>query len=287
MAMNDTLIPLKMHKQDKLRIFSNSQKGFVAGVSGCIEHAVMTQELMAHAIHNKQDLHMIQIDFSNAFGSIPHGLIAHNMESLGLPSDQIAIVMNISKGETPRISVQTGISEPIEWRSGTVHGCPLSPTLFNICLEPFLRLMEKPEWKKLGFSVKDAADNIINKSTNTAAYADDLILYAETRDGAQAMLTALSDFCLYSDLDVNTKKCVSVSITWKNGIREDFYAPFRCAKVAVPWIIDACQSRRNVIGYATGKQSKEMNPRSTLDLPLASTRKNAQCMERKCWNQSR
>jgi hypothetical protein len=70
MAMNATFIQLKMRKQDKLRIFSNSQKGFVAGVPGCMEHALMTRELMAHAIHNKRDLHMIQIDFTSAFGSV-------------------------------------------------------------------------------------------------------------------------------------------------------------------------------------------------------------------------
>jgi hypothetical protein len=65
MAMNATFIQLKMHKQDNIRVFSNSQKGFVAGVPGCMEHAVMTREPMAHAIHQKRDLYMIQIDFTN------------------------------------------------------------------------------------------------------------------------------------------------------------------------------------------------------------------------------
>jgi hypothetical protein len=51
-------------------------------------------------------------------------------------------------------------------------------------------------------------------------------LYAETRDGAQAMLDALADFCNYSGMVVNTKKCVSVCITWSGDMREDFYCPF-------------------------------------------------------------
>jgi hypothetical protein len=34
MAMNATFIQLKMHKQGNIRVFSNSQKGFVAGVPG-------------------------------------------------------------------------------------------------------------------------------------------------------------------------------------------------------------------------------------------------------------
>jgi hypothetical protein len=225
MAMNATFIQVKMHKQDKLSIFSNSQRGFVAGVPGCMKHAFMTRELSAHAIHSRSDLHMIQNDFTNAFGSVPHGLIAHNMACMGLPSDQIEIVMNIYKDATTRISVPTGVSEPINWRSGTVQVCPPFPTLFNLCLEPFLRLFEKSEFEQYGFTVKDEAGNVV-ASTNVAAYADGLILYSETRDDAQLMLNALADFCNYSGMEVNTRKRVSVSVTWNGGVQEDFYAPF-------------------------------------------------------------
>jgi hypothetical protein len=107
MAMNATFIQMKMHKQDSIRIFCNSQKGFVAGVPGCMEHAVMTRELMAHAIHNKRDLHMIQIDFTNAFGSVPHDLISHNMRCMG--SDiQVDTITNIYEGASTVITVPTG-----------------------------------------------------------------------------------------------------------------------------------------------------------------------------------
>jgi hypothetical protein len=105
--------------------------------------------------------------------------------------------------------------------------------LFNICLGLFLRLLEKPEFKRHGFTVHDRSGNIVTE-INVAAYADDSILYSETRDGAQAMLDALADFCNYSGLDVSTKKCVSVSITWNGGIREDFYAPFMMRKGRCP-----------------------------------------------------
>jgi hypothetical protein len=236
MAMNATFIQMKMQKQDNIRIFSNSQKGFVAGVPGCMEHAVMTREMMAHAIHNKRDLHMIQIDFTNAFGSVPHGLIAYNMRCIGLPDIQIDTVMKIYEGATTVITVPTGSSEPINWRSGTVQGCPLSPTLFNICLESFLRVMEREEYRQYGFRVKDSFGNEVT-SVNVAAYADDLILYAETREGGQAMLDALADFWNYSGMEVNVSKCISVSITWADGRREDHYQPFLMRKGRCP--IDA------------------------------------------------
>jgi hypothetical protein len=63
------------HSTNKLHIFSRTQKGFVQGQAGCMEHAVLTRELISHAEIHKKNLYMLQIDFSNAFGSVPHDLI--------------------------------------------------------------------------------------------------------------------------------------------------------------------------------------------------------------------
>jgi hypothetical protein len=186
----------------------------------------MTRELMAHAITQGRDLHMIQIDFTNAFGSVPHGLIAFN-------NILIDTVMNIYEGATTVIQVPTGVTGLINWKGGTVQGCPLSPTLFNICLESFLRLLERPEFKEYGFEVRDINGNKVT-SVNVAAYADDLILFSGTRDGAQAMLDALADFCNYSGMEVNVSKCVSVSVTFQGGVREDQYQPFYMRKGRCP-----------------------------------------------------
>jgi hypothetical protein len=93
--------------------------------------------------------------------------------------------------------------------------------------------MDRPEFRQYGFKVLDKFDNEVT-SVNVAAYADDLILYSETRDGAQAMLDALADFCNYSGMEVNVSKCVSVSITWQDGYREDQYQPFIMRKGRSP-----------------------------------------------------
>jgi hypothetical protein len=213
-----------------------------------MEHAVMTRELMAHAIAEKRELHMIQIDFTNAFGSVPHGLIQNNMRMMGLPEEQIETVMNIYRGAKTVIAVPTGTSSPIDWKSGTVQGCPFSPTLFNICLESFLRRMEREEYLNLGYPVNvpklDIDGRVIFGEvetiwTNAAAYADDLILYAETREGAQALLDALAEFCCYSNMQVNVKKCVSVSITWDEARnRSDECRPFLMRKPMGPCRVD-------------------------------------------------
>jgi hypothetical protein len=109
--------------------------------------------MIAHAKRHHKNLHMVQIDFSNAFGSVPQNMIEYNVLRMGIPEDIVNPVMDIYNGCETVIVTPAGQSEPIEWRSGTVQGCPLSPALFNICFDPFLRVMEQKVYKELGFPI--------------------------------------------------------------------------------------------------------------------------------------
>jgi hypothetical protein len=176
------------HSTNKLQIFSRTQKGFVQGQAGCMEHAVLTRELISHAKIHRKNLYMLQIDFSNAFGSVPHDLILSNMTSMGIPTTVTELVRNIYTDNSSKISLIGGDTPFIPWASGTVQGCPLSHSLFNICLECFLRRLEKPALMNLGYEVQ-VADGPIK--INAAAYADDLILYTETHEGMEALIKHL------------------------------------------------------------------------------------------------
>jgi hypothetical protein len=49
---------------------------------------------------------------------------------------------------------------------------------------------------------------------NTAAYADDLILYSDHGDGIREYLDLLAKYCNYTGMQVNVKKCVSLFETY-------------------------------------------------------------------------
>jgi hypothetical protein len=113
------------HSANKLHIFSRSQKGFAQGQAGCMEHAVLTREMISHATLHGKDLYMVQIDFSNAFGSVPHELILYNMYSMGLLFATVELVRDIYTDNRSKITLTGGETEFIPWQSGTVQGCPL------------------------------------------------------------------------------------------------------------------------------------------------------------------
>jgi hypothetical protein len=144
--MISEFIQQHIHKCGRRKIFSASQKGFVMGIQGCMEHAVLSRKITAHAKRFKKNLFMVQIDFSNAFGSVPQKIIDWNMRRMGITDCIVDPVMDIYDGCETVLSLNSGVSKPIPWTSGTVQGCPLSPVLFNIFLEPLLRALEKSEF---------------------------------------------------------------------------------------------------------------------------------------------
>jgi hypothetical protein len=117
---------------------------------------------------------MVQIDFSNAFGSVPHDLILSNMDAMGIPPMVTDSVKNSYTANRSKISLVGRDTPFIPWSSGTVQGCPLSPTLFNICPESFLRRMEKPDLLQLGYKVEIERGAEIN--INAVEYADEILL---------------------------------------------------------------------------------------------------------------
>jgi hypothetical protein len=152
---------------------------------------------------------------------------------MGVTKNLIKCVMTVYEGATMKISTPGGNSTAIKWSSGTVQGCQLSPTLFNICLKPFLRRLEQPEtsstFLQLGFPVEEEWGEVI--TTNVGAYADDLIRYSAKRDGIDQMLDALAELCRCTHMDVNAKNCVSVFQTWDyQGIPEETVIRFKMKK---------------------------------------------------------
>jgi hypothetical protein len=99
------------HSSNRLQIFSRSQKGFVQAQAGCMEHAVLTREMISHATLHHRNLYMVQIDFSNAFGSVPHELILYNMYSTGLPFATVELVRDIYTDNRSKITLTGGETE--------------------------------------------------------------------------------------------------------------------------------------------------------------------------------
>jgi hypothetical protein len=190
------------------QLFSDQQKGFIKKTNGCSEHGIVLNELFHDAYRNHKGLVVTAIDFTNAFGSVPHELIYSTMRQRGFPEWTQKVVQNMYEGSSSFIDLRGDRTESISVNKGVKQGCPLSPLLFNLCLEPLLQLLGSGNKDDGAFVGKDREKAI---EVSHQAYADDIALISERPEGIQRMLESLGHFVKWSKMQVNVKKCATAS----------------------------------------------------------------------------
>jgi hypothetical protein len=159
---------------ESANLFAQS-KWFIINTNGCSEHGMILSELLHNANRSHESLIVRAIDFTNAFGSVPHELIMSVMRQRRFPEWSQRIVASIYRGATSVIEVNGVRSEKIAWKREVKQGCSLSPLLFNLCLEPRLQALNR-FWREMGAFVGPAEDRI---GFSVQAYADDVILISK------------------------------------------------------------------------------------------------------------
>ena len=192
------------------RIFHPHQKGFISGVDGCMEHSNMINEIIHDANRSRRNLYICSIDLKDAFGSIPHGYILHTLNQMNFPQEIQEIIEDSYCRSEARIYMEGKVSKSFEIKRGVKQGCPVSPLLFNLCLNP---LLTEVELAHEGYRLDEDTKITIQ------AYADDIVLFSETREEMNDILQTVQEFFNYSKLQVNVNKCKMMSYILADGKR--------------------------------------------------------------------
>ena len=185
-----------------LSAFSDAQKGFLA-FDGCAEHNFLLRSIMTDSRQRKRNLLLTWLDLRDAFGSVPHHLMLHLMERLGLSGSVLDIVRDIYSHST--IAVRTGrelYTPAIPQNRGVKQGCPLSPIVFNIVHEGLLKYL----------TTNQAGYPIAGYTINFLAYADNVCVMASTKVELQGLLNQCLEFAEWAGLTFNVKKCGSLCL---------------------------------------------------------------------------
>lgn len=195
----------------KHRFISPSQKGFMRIPAGAAEHATVVDEMIHDAARNQKSLYITTIDFSDAFGSVPHKLIKKNLTDIGFDLSFVKTIINSYRDSSTKIISNNRRSNSICFRKGVKQGCPLSPTLFNICIEPLLARLN---------ACKEDGYHWLDSATTVQAYADDIIVFSDSEVGMKNLLSVVEHFCSYAgDMKINCKKCHAFTYIAHNGSR--------------------------------------------------------------------
>ena len=135
--------------------------------------------------------------------SVPLELITSTLQQKAMPESLIAIIRDTYTRASANISTLRGTTEKILWRKGVKQGCPLSPLLLNLCLEPLFTALRR----------NNQGDGIIRwiqkekVQIQAQAYSDDIILISDNIEAMERLINTTESFLKWSHMEVNTRKC--------------------------------------------------------------------------------
>jgi hypothetical protein len=120
--------------------------------------------------------------------------------SIGTPEKLIKLIMNSYENVTIQMQTKKRFTEKIIIGKGVKQGCPLSPSLFNLGIDPLIRNIRE-KYQECDYNYDGEERKVIR------AYADDLLIFTDTRDHLNTLVDGLIDFMKYAHINFNPRKC--------------------------------------------------------------------------------
>ena len=164
---------------------------------GCAEHNYLLTALTEKSKRCQTDLHICWLDLADAFGSVPHDVIWLTLDKMGLNPETLAVIQKLYEGSESIYQCQDTFSEPIKILQGVKQDCPLSMTIFCLAIDFLIS----------GSSATQDIPKIQEKPVSILAYADDLVLLANTRAQLQILVNRIVDLASWAHLRFKPAKC--------------------------------------------------------------------------------
>jgi hypothetical protein len=115
------------------------------------------------------DLHMLFLDFEQAFDSVNRRKLSKAMEDVGIPQKLITLIEMTLKDTKAVVKINNWKTRIFEFNTGVKQEDGLSTTLFIIALRKVIR-------------ETDQRGTIFNKLSQICSYADDVVLITKTNN---------------------------------------------------------------------------------------------------------
>ena len=203
-ALTDTLYKIFMRimteRVDEIverhGLISDDQHGFRRDRS--CHSAIMTLKyIMARSRAERKPLHVAYLDISKAYDTVNHEQLWKICESHGIEGKWLENLKRLYQDTTLRAITAQGLTEGIEMKRGIRQGCPLSPVLFALYIEPIAQKLEQTLKEEGMF--KPGKPNML-------FYADDMVLWAETKTELTMKLTTVVDMMEKLGLQISIDK---------------------------------------------------------------------------------
>ena len=130
-------------------IDSSTQKGFLHGVNGTMEHIFTTTSIIEHAKRNGLPVSISFLDLKNAFGSVSHKLISDILYHIKLPTS----VRDYINNTYSKLQAFEWSTELFPITRGVFQGDTMSPIIFLLTFNPIIQLVRRLECPGFFFKI--------------------------------------------------------------------------------------------------------------------------------------
>ena len=188
-----TILSTRLNKIiTKHNIIAEHQSGFQTGRSTASRICALLSLIKSQKSLNK-NLLVLYLDIKKAYDSVAINQLVETLIMMGFDINFCELLKNIYSDSKAYISTPFGDTLPFDVTRGVKQGCPLSPSLFALFIEPLLTWLQE---SNLGIKVK-------NDYYTVGGFADYLVITTENIENLKIALNMTSDFLHKYRLDLN------------------------------------------------------------------------------------
>ena len=194
------------------------QTGFVRG-RYITDNAATVQLLMAHRAHRQklgltfpEQQAMVMLDQEKAYDRVHSSFLLAIMTRVGIPATFIQTIQSLFFQSVTHIVINGFLTNGVPQRRGLRQGDSLSPLLFNLVIEPFLRtIQQRLTGYRLSHTIKICY----------LAYADDVLLFINGFSDLNDLLQIYDWYAAASNARLNVHKTEALTLEddkqkWQN-----------------------------------------------------------------------
>lgn len=181
-------------------MISPEQHGFISYRS-TITNLLEIENKLMRSLDNGLQTDVIYTDLTKAFDRVPHKLLLDKLEAYGISGSLLQWISSYLVGRVQYVSVNNCESAGVHVPSGVPQGSHVGPLFFNFYINDLPKIF---------------------RSSSVLLYADDTKIYKQINSIEDAValqedLNSSFHWCSDNGLEVNIKKCVSMSYTKKKN----------------------------------------------------------------------
>ena len=133
----------------------------------------------------QQNIYFCFIDYAKAFDCVDHNKLWEILKEMRIPDHLTCLLRNLYAGQEATVRTRHGTTDWFQIEKGVRQDCILSPCLFNLYTEYFIR--------NAGLDEAQARIKIAGRNINNLRYADDTTLMAESKEELKSLLMKVKE----------------------------------------------------------------------------------------------